>query len=160
MTFHDPERSILQAGKIRPLPPRGFALVRGVMKTILHSLLLAFLALPLLCCAAEPPAKEKPVTVEQAEKLIADGVPILDVRTLEEWNAGHLKGAKRVTLADQGFVEQVKKDFDPKQPVLVYCRSGGRSARAAKQLRAAGYTVHDLDGGVIAWEKAGKPLVK
>ena len=107
--------------------------------------------------AAEEPA---PIKVEQAEKQIAGGEQLLDVRTEGEWKEGHLEGAKLVTLAKEGFVEKAKAALDPKKPVLVYCKSGGRSARAAKQLREAGFTVHDLDGGITAWQKAGKPVVK
>lgn len=107
--------------------------------------------------AAEPPA---PVKVEQAEKQLSEGVQLLDVRTTGEWNEGHLQGAKLVTLSKDGFVEKAKASLDPKKPVLVYCKSGGRSAKAAKQLREAGFTVHDLDGGIAAWQKAGKPVVK
>jgi rhodanese-related sulfurtransferase len=102
----------------------------------------------------------EPVKVEQAEKQIADGEQLLDVRTESEWKEGHLKGAKLVTLSKDGFVEKAKAVLDPKKPVLVYCKSGGRSAKAAKQLREAGFTVHDLDGGITAWQKAGKPVVK
>jgi rhodanese-related sulfurtransferase len=43
---------------------------------------------------------------------------------------------------------------------VVYCRSGKRSAMATEQLRAAGYTVYDLEGGITAWKEAGKPVEK
>ena len=107
--------------------------------------------------AGEEPA---PVKIEQAEKQLADGAQLLDVRTPEEWKEGHLEKAKLVTLSKEGFVEKAKAELDPKKPVLVYCKSGGRSAKAAKQLREAGFTVYDLDGGITAWQKAGKPVVK
>lgn len=127
---------------------------------------LALLLVPLISCLAlaadEPePAKDAPVKIEQAEKLIADGIQLLDVRTEEEWNDGHLKGAKRVDFTAEGFLEKAKATLDPKKPVLVYCRSGGRSAKATKALREAGFTtVHDMDGGITAWQKAGKPVEK
>jgi rhodanese-related sulfurtransferase len=121
------------------------------------SAILACIALATPLHAEEPPT---PLKVEQAEKQLAGGVQLLDVRTPKEWNEGHLQGAKLVTLAKEGFVEKVKAALDPKKPVLVYCRSGRRSAMAAKQLREAGFTVHDLDGGITAWQKAGKPVVK
>ncbi len=109
--------------------------------------------------AAEPtpPAQVK---VEQAEKQLADGAQLLDVRTKEEWDEGHLKGATLVTVTEDGFLKKAKAVLDPKKEVLVYCRSGKRSAMAAKQLRAAGFTVSDLEGGIIAWKAAGKPVVK
>lgn len=118
---------------------------------------LACVALASPLYANEPPA---PVKIEQAEKQLADGVQLLDVRTKEEWNGGHLQGAKLVTLSKEGFVDKAKATLDPKKPVLVYCKSGGRSAKAAKQLREAGFTVYDLDGGITAWQKAGKPVQK
>jgi rhodanese-related sulfurtransferase len=45
------------------------------------------------------------------------------------------------------------------QPILTICRSGHRSPLAARQLRQAGYDVTDVDGGTMAWERAGLPLV-
>ncbi len=126
--------------------------------------LLALLLVPLFSClalAADEPSKDAPVKIEQAEKLIADGIQLLDVRTQEEWDEGHLKGAKRVDFAAEGFLEKAKAALDPKKPVLVYCRSGGRSAKATKALREAGFgTVHDMAGGITAWQKAGKPVEK
>lgn len=101
------------------------------------------------------------VPIEKGEKLIADKVQLLDVRTEEEWKEGHLKGAVRADVTEKGFAEAVKKVTDPDKPVLVYCRSGGRSARAAKQLEKLGYeVVYDLKGGITAWKKAGKEVVK
>lgn len=117
-----------------------------------------------LCAAAlglaVTTAKEAPVKIEQAEKRLADSVQLLDVRTKEEWNEGHLKGATLATVTEDGFLDKAKAALDPKKPVLVYCKSGGRSAKAAKQLREAGFTVYDLAGGITAWQKAGKPVVK
>jgi phage shock protein E len=106
------------------------------------------------------PAKGGLVKIEQAEKQIAEGVQLLDVRTLEEWNEGYIKGAKRATVTEEGFLERAKAQVDPTKPLLVYCRSGKRSAQAVAQLREAGFSeVHDIAGGILAWEAAGKPLV-
>ena len=110
---------------------------------------------------AEEVAKDQPIKIEQAAAKIEAGAQLLDVRTKEEWAEGHLKGAKWVPLAEEGFVEKAKAVLDPKKPVVVYCRSGGRSAKATKLLRDAGFTtVHDMAGGIVAWEKEGKPVVK
>lgn len=123
--------------------------------------LLTFVIFSSFAVAADEPAKDAPVKIEQAEKLIADGVQLLDVRTKEEWDEGHLKGAKMVTVTEKDFLEKAKAALDPQKPVLVYCRSGGRSAKATKALREAGFTaVHDMDGGITAWQKAGKPVEK
>lgn len=118
----------------------------------------------LLCIAsisfAEEPAVTAPVKIEQAEKKLAEGAQLLDVRTKEEWDEGHLKGATLVTVTEEGFLAKAKAVLDPKKPVVVYCRSGGRSVKATEQLRAAGFTVYDLDGGFTAWKAAGKPVEK
>ena len=113
-----------------------------------------------ISAGADEAAKDQPIKVEQAAVMIDAGVQLLDVRTKEEWDEGHLKGAKMVTLSEQGFADQVKAVLDPKKPVVVYCGSGKRSAKAAKQLRDAGFTVHDMAGGITAWQKEGKPVVK
>lgn len=111
--------------------------------------------------AADPAPKGGPVPLEQAEKLIADDIQLLDVRTQEEWDGGHLEGAKKVTVTEDGFLEKAKATLDPEKPVLVYCRSGSRSEKAAKILRDAGFSpVYEMQGGIVAWEKAGKPLKK
>jgi rhodanese-related sulfurtransferase len=77
---------------------------------------------------------------------------IVDVRTQEEFNQGHLPGAMLVTvteLATPKGQELLPKDLD--MPIVVYCRSGNRSSDAAKQLAAMGYKqVYDL-GGLSGW---------
>jgi rhodanese-related sulfurtransferase len=107
---------------------------------------------------AADPIVVAPAKIEAVEKQLAAGAQILDVRTKEEWNEGRLKGAKLVTVTEAGFLEKAKAALDSKKPVVVYCRSGRRSALAAEQLRAAGFTVHDMQGGITAWIAAGKPI--
>ncbi|MGB6220376.1 rhodanese-like domain-containing protein [Haloferula sp.] len=101
------------------------------------------------------------VKVEEAEKLISEKIQLLDVRTEEEWNGGHIEGAIRVDYLEKGFAEKVVKALDPKKPVLVYCRSSGRSGKASKVMEKLGFAeIKDLKGGILAWEKAGKKVVK
>lgn len=80
---------------------------------------------------------------------------LLDVRTPEEFASGHLANAANIsveTLADN--LASVPKDV----PVVVYCRSGNRSAQAAQILAQNGYTaIYDL-GGIIDWQAAGYPI--
>ena len=120
------------------------------------AILLSIVSIP----QAAEPAVAAPVKIEQAEKQLAAGAQLLDVRTKEEWDKGHLKGATLVTVTEEAFLDKVKAALDPKKGVVVYCKSGGRSAKAAQLLRAAGFTVYDLDGGITAWKSAGKPVVK
>ena len=84
-------------------------------------------------------------------------VRMIDVRELDEWHGdlGHVEGARLVplgTLADQ------VKDWDRNLELVVICRSGGRSARAASILASMGFTkVHNMAGGMLAWNASGFP---
>ncbi len=105
-------------------------------------------------------AAEK-VPVEKAEKLIADEVTLIDARTRKEWDEGRLEGAERIEIAAEDFDEKAVADLDRDEPVLVYCHSGGRSAKAAERLEKLGFKkVYDLKGGILAWKAAGKKVVK
>lgn len=105
--------------------------------------------------------KDGPVKVEQAGKQISSGIQLLDVRSKDEWDQGHLKGAKLLPVSEEDFAGKAKAILDPKRPVLVYCKSGKRSEKAAKELRKAGFApVYEMEGGILAWEKAGKPVEK
>jgi rhodanese-related sulfurtransferase len=85
----------------------------------------------------------------------AEGHLLLDVRTAEEFAQGHIPGAVNISVQELGDrLSEVPRD----EPVVVYCRSGNRSATAAQLLRDAGYTaVFDL-GGIRAWQDAGLPV--
>lgn len=101
------------------------------------------------------------VSVDEFQTLIADAsVQLLDVRSQEEYDEGHIAGAKLVDVNDTAFVDKAMAVLDKQRHVAVYCRSGRRSARAALLLCEQGYRVTNLGGGVIAWQDAGKTLVK
>ena len=101
------------------------------------------------------------VGVDEFQTLIANPVvQLLDVRTQDEFNEGHIAGAVLVDVNDSTFVENCKAKLDVSRPVAVYCRSGRRSARAASLLTSQGYKVTNLAGGVISWQDAGKTLVQ
>lgn len=80
---------------------------------------------------------------------------LIDVRTPEEFNSGHIAGAINIPVQE---LPQRLAEVPTGQPVVVYCRSGSRSATAAQILDEAGYeAVYDL-GGVIQWTQQGLPL--
>lgn len=80
-------------------------------------------------------------------RMVADGAVLLDVRTSDEFSAGHLDGAVNIPIDDlEARLGELPRDRD----VVVYCRSGRRSAHAATLLGAAGFAVHDL-GPMTAW---------
>lgn len=124
-----------------------------------------FLALPILfvlsaCSVDKAPATSERIDVSAAETRIMEGAQVLDVRTQEEWDQGHLKNAIRVDFKQDGFVPKAQAALDESKPVVVYCRSGNRSAKATALLEDAGFTtLYDMQGGITAWTAAGKPVV-
>ncbi len=95
------------------------------------------------------------ITPERARELIdKGGITVLDVRTETEFSSGHLPGALLITDKDIPLkADELLPDKDA--PLLVYCRSGKRSERAAMLLSAMGYkNVSDM-GGIISWPYGG-----
>ena len=80
---------------------------------------------------------------------------IIDVREDSEWNEQHIPGAIHIPLGQLNErLSELKQYKD--SPVITQCRSGGRSAKAFDVLKTAGFSkVYNMDGGIIAWDKAG-----
>lgn len=112
------------------------------------------------------------VGVEEFASIIAQkNVRLIDVRTPAEYAEGHLAGAENIDVKAADFAERIKNitpypeevfgaaDRNTTETVIVavYCRGGRRSLMAAEQLAKQGCTVYNLDGGILAWQKAGKP---
>lgn len=124
----------------------------------MKKLLLALLATPFLAFAGD---QAQHVNAQEAAKIIATGaVTIVDVRTKEEFEEGHIKGAKNIDIMDKDFEARVAQ-LDKSKPILVHCQAGGRSTRALPTLEKLGFThlIH-LDGGFGSWQEAGKPVEK
>lgn len=80
---------------------------------------------------------------------------LLDVRTPEEFASGHIAGAVNISVDN---LASRLSEVPQNQPVVVYCRSGNRSATASQILADAGYAnIYDL-GGINAWQSAGLPV--
>ena len=73
---------------------------------------------------------------------------LVDVRTPDEYAEGHLRGAANIDWQAPDFLEQVASACPKETPVAVYCRTGRRSAEAAKALDKAGYAVTNLSSPV------------
>jgi rhodanese-related sulfurtransferase len=87
------------------------------------------------------------------------GVVILDVRTKEEFNEGHIANAININVESNTFLSEIAK-LDKSKTYAVYCRSGRRSADAvAKMSNEEFISLANLNGGVIDWANAGLPLV-
>jgi rhodanese-related sulfurtransferase len=99
------------------------------------------------------------LTAGQGKAFIQDCEPlILDVRTVSEYRAGHIPGAKLFPLQDlEKRVAELK--FHQRKPVLIYCRSGNRSRMAARILKYFGFVqLHHLDRGILQWRRLGYSL--
>jgi rhodanese-related sulfurtransferase len=83
---------------------------------------------------------------EQSEKEL-----ILDVRSPEEFEEGHLEGAINHNIKEDNFSDNIHK-YDRNKPVFVYCQAGVRSNRAAEKLSELGFKkIYDLEGGILNW---------
>ncbi|MFJ9030900.1 rhodanese-like domain-containing protein [Streptomyces sp. NPDC102274] len=89
----------------------------------------------------------------------ADGL-VLDVRETDEWAAGHVEGALHVPMSD--FVArfgEVTEAVAEGRRAYVMCRVGGRSAQVTQYLVQQGVDAVNVDGGMLAWDGAGRPMV-
>lgn len=103
------------------------------------------------------------IGVKDFAKAISDTahVRLVDVRTSKEYAEGHLAGAVNIDVNQSDFEQ--RSDYltgDDGIQVAVYCRSGRRSMKAAESLSRRGVRVLNLDGGITAWQREGKPIVK
>lgn len=96
----------------------------------------------------------KVVTPTEFKELMAhEGVQLIDVRTPGEVAEGMIEGAENIDYNGADFKQKIDA-LDRDQPVLVYCRSGGRSGRAAAMMKEMGFKeVYDLQGGYMNWPK-------
>jgi thioredoxin len=80
---------------------------------------------------------------------------LIDVRTPEEFNAGHILDAENINWLGNNFVSDAEK-LDKSKPIFVYCKSGGRSAKAAAKLEELGFKkIYNLEGGILKWDAIG-----
>jgi rhodanese-related sulfurtransferase len=98
----------------------------------------------------------------QATQMINRGksTAVIDVRSADEFAAGHLRDAKNMPLADLA-TRIGELDKNKVKTVILVCQSGARADKAARQLKSAGFEdIYTLEGGVKAWSAAGLPLSK
>lgn len=102
------------------------------------------------------------VTVDDADACIQDADLLIDVREPDEFQQGHLPGAVNIPRGLLEFRLSSTPEYDSRDlNILLYCKTSGRGALAAKSLRDMGYLqVKSLAGGIDAWQAAGKQLAK
>lgn len=125
------------------------------------------LALLAGCGGAAAPAattvdvRNLPNTVDVATVRALQGRPdvvLFDVREPYEYQAGHIPGVKLIPMNDvPNRINEIPRD----KTVILTCRSGNRSGQVADFLRKQGFTnVHNMQGGILAWQQAGYPIQK
>lgn len=107
----------------------------------------------------------KEVDAEEARVIIEDkkGSPdlvILDVRTDEEFTAGHIEGAENIDVKSESFKDDVGK-LDKSKSYIVHCRTGRRSETAVQIMEDMGFTdIYWMQDGIVGWQDAGYPVTK
>jgi phage shock protein E len=104
----------------------------------------------------------KDVTPDEAAKIIKENkdVVVLDVRTPDEFKAGHIKGATNINFQDKDFAKRIAA-LDKSKTYVIHCAAGGRSGRACAQIKDMKFEkMFHLKAGMSGWEEAGKPVEK
>jgi rhodanese-related sulfurtransferase len=125
------------------------------MRSFLQYLQLGFVTILLGCANADVDSIDSISPKEASVMTSEQKAVIIDVREDSEWNEQHIPGAIHIPLAQLNDrlleLEQYKQS-----PVITQCKAGGRSAKAFDVLKLAGFSkVYNMDGGIMAWEKAG-----
>jgi len=132
------------------------------MKKLLWITALTLLTLSFTACANEADSQStvETITASDLATLIAanDAPFILDVRTENEFSAGHIPGAVNIPHTELE-ARLAELDAHKNDTIIVYCRSGKRAGMAEEKLQHNGYTkISDLDGHMLGWEKGGHPV--
>jgi rhodanese-related sulfurtransferase len=94
-------------------------------------------------------------TDEMIELMDTEEIQLVDVRTPSEYNEGHVPDAQNINFYDENFDQQIET-LDKSKPIIVYCKSGGRSAKCASKLVEKGFEkIYDLEGGFSQWKFKG-----
>ena len=133
---------------------------------IVRILFFALLALTLSACA-EPPYTN--VDSGQLKALMAEGVPLYDIRRAEEWReTGVVEASRKLTYVNGSgqlnpeFMSRFTAEVDKNAPVILICRSGNRTDTLARHLvEKLGYTrVYNVRHGIGSWLSEGNPVVR
>lgn len=123
--------------------------MKKFLKVIAASFAALFIATSLAGCA------------EPEQVAVEDYAMVIDVRTPEEFNDGHLEGAERIGIADSDFLERIDA-LDKTEDYYIYCRSGNRAGQAINAMLDLGFTGELVNGGSVgnASSQTGLAVVK
>jgi rhodanese-related sulfurtransferase len=121
------------------------------MKKLHYLFLLLLIAFS--SCKEQESSKITVITPEEMKSFLqADNVQLIDVRSQEEYNKGHIEGAQNIDFFSPTFFDDINK-LDKDKPVYLYCKSGNRSAKCAEKMVEIGFVkIYDLEGGFSKWK--------
>ncbi|BBM82912.1 rhodanese [Candidatus Uabimicrobium amorphum] len=126
---------------------------------------LLFLIVVFLLSCSSTPERDKNVfenvSAKQAQTIMEDSsVVVLDVRTANEYNDGHIKDALNIDIKSENFMDEMQK-LDKDTTYVMHCRSGGRSAMALEKVKDFGFKkIYHMDGGMLEWAENNLPIEK
>jgi rhodanese-related sulfurtransferase len=128
------------------------------MKT--QSIILVVIAFVVQTACSIGQNKVNTLTPEQVSQYLDKGeITILDVRTPEEWSEGVIDGAVLKNFYDDDFASYLET-MDNNKSIIITCKRGGRSAKAANQMQKAGFKeVYNMDAGMDGWNDEKRPTV-
>lgn len=131
--------------------------------------LLVFIAISAVAlfsgCTSQQSQVFKTISPDEAYKLIQENVNnpdfvIIDIRTPQEFKAGHIPNAINIDYYSPAFKQELDK-LDKSKTYLIYCRTGHRSGNTMPIMKELGFqNVYELGGGITAWVAKGYPVVK
>lgn len=141
------------------------------MKKIQIALMLSAAFVVSVACETSNKSGES-VEINQQEEIAEDISPakfnslisaktiVLDVRTLNEFQSGHIKDAVNIDFFSEDFMAQIQQ-LDKSKALLIHCASGGRSSKAMNKLKGKGFSaLYNMLGGMNAWKNTGLPVEK
>ena len=121
------------------------------MKNLITLILLVFTT----SCISQNSGQIQTIDIETVKtEVIGKHVQWVDVRTPKEYAAGHIDNAINIDVSDSTMFSKNVEKLDKEKPIYIYCQMGGRSNRAAQQLKNMGFkTIFDYTGGYGEWSK-------
>lgn len=123
------------------------------MKKISILITIFFCAIMFNCKAQNDDIVTK-VTPEELEVLLTEQkeMKLIDVRTPEEFGAGHISRAENINFFSENFSKSLA-ELDKEEPLIIYCKSGRRSGKSIAIFKELGFTkIYELEGGVLNWK--------
>ena len=96
------------------------------------------------------------IDVEEAQRRLAAGAKLIDVREPREFDEWRIPGATSLPMSQ--FMQRFEEELPRDEELMIQCRTGGRSDQVARVLLMRGYRAVNVAGGIVAWERAGYPV--